>query len=181
MDGSTLASAVLAITKNAAVAGAQFGTSANVDSAVQTACSDAAAIIRSGVEVESQHGQQSQAMSWSVVHRSPSKKEASDLKNLERAAETFKCSNSFDALLSVHEQGEKDSRNILQLVQGDIGLKDRQTRSPGSVKEQQIAMTADLCLGTSKDIVPMPTLHLSKELVPCLNSSKEAQDNGIYL
>jgi len=81
--------------------------------------------VGSGVKAGYRHGQQSQNMGWSVVHRSPSKKEASDIKILERAAETFKCSNSFDALLNVHEQGEKEARNILQLVQGDTGLNDR--------------------------------------------------------
>ncbi|OIT40117.1 hypothetical protein A4A49_01022 [Nicotiana attenuata] len=59
------------------------------------------------LEAGSQHGQQSLAKGWYVVHRSPSKKASSDHKNLEAAAE-FKCSNSFDALACAHEHGEKD-------------------------------------------------------------------------
>lgn len=59
------------------------------------------------LEVGSQHGQKSHAKGWSVEHRSPSKKVSSDHKILESVAETFRCSNSFDALVCAHEHGEK--------------------------------------------------------------------------
>ncbi|XP_070030762.1 uncharacterized protein [Nicotiana sylvestris] len=121
-DDNALASAFL---NNATVPGAQFSSSANIESATQAACLDVASVVGSGVKAEYRHGQQSQNMGWSVVHRSPSKKAASDIKILEREAETFKCSNFFDALLNVHEKGEKEARNILQLVQGDTSLNDR--------------------------------------------------------
>ncbi|OIT19145.1 hypothetical protein A4A49_58506, partial [Nicotiana attenuata] len=94
-----------------AVAGAQFGIVANVDSVVQAASLDVAGDIELNatdmLEAGSQHGQKSLAKGWSVVHRSPSKKAPSDYKKLEAATE-FKCSNSFDALVGAHEHGEKD-------------------------------------------------------------------------
>ncbi|OIT28136.1 hypothetical protein A4A49_36303 [Nicotiana attenuata] len=87
---------------------AQFDTSTN-KSVIQATSLDAAGDIQATdmVEAGSQHGQQSLAKGWFVVHRSPSNKVFSDHKNLEAAAQ-FKYSNSFDALASAHEHGEKD-------------------------------------------------------------------------
>ncbi|OIS95840.1 hypothetical protein A4A49_21980 [Nicotiana attenuata] len=133
------------------------------------------------------------AKGWAVVNRSPDRKVASSHQNLESAAETIRCTNSFDALANAYDHGEKDARKSLEFVDGKSVSQAGQNSSPSSGKQQQQSSNRGAPLNVSKDVVlseepkavtasaaPAPTIHITnEELVPVSSSNKRDQSSDI--